>query len=120
MKHHFASAVLFLLFAPRTGWAQHANPAARIAHFDGDRPAAISYTFDDNLRDQYTVAVPMLNEAAFKGTFFVIPGATAETVEEAEKKRSKKRAWGGITWSELNEMAVQGHEIGSHTWSHPN
>lgn len=95
-------------------------PTVRIAQFDGDRAAAISYTFDDNLRDQYTIAVPMLNEMGFKGTFFVIPGATADTVEEAEKKADQKRGWGGITWDELKEMAKQGHEIASHTWSHPN
>lgn len=97
-----------------------APPTARIAHFDGDRAAAISYTFDDNLRDQYTVAVPMLNEVGFKGTFFVIAGVTSETVEDAEKKDGQKRAWGGITWSELKTMDAQGHEIASHTWTHPN
>ncbi|MDQ3813188.1 MAG: polysaccharide deacetylase family protein, partial [Armatimonadota bacterium] len=100
--------------------AAKAVPTARIARFAGDRAAAISYTFDDNLRDQYTLAVPMLNEVGFKGTFFVIPGATAETPQEAEKKQSLKRAWGGISWPELKEMAAGGHEIASHTWSHPN
>lgn len=100
--------------------ADDATPTVRIAQFDGDRAAAISYTFDDNLRDQYTLAVPMLNEVGFKGTFFVIPGATADTTEEAEKNAAKKRAWGGISWPELKEMAAQGHEIASHTWSHPN
>ena len=29
-------------------------------------------------------------------------------------------AWGSITWTELKEMAAQGHEIASHSWSHPN
>ena len=77
---------------------------AGIAHFDGDRAAAISYTFDDNLRDQYAVAVPMLNEVGFKGTFFVIPVSTAaeftswvgtcpgkqESAEENSSSRSAK------------------------------
>ncbi|OAM89032.1 polysaccharide deacetylase family protein [Termitidicoccus mucosus] len=93
-------------------------PQLRIARFAGDRAAAISYTFDDGLRDQYTLAVPMLNEAGFKGTFFVIPGHVAPSIEEAERKQDAKRAWGGITWPELREMAGQGHEIASHTWSH--
>lgn len=97
-----------------------AEPQARVAKFAGDRAAAISYTFDDNLRDQYTLAVPMLNAVGFKGTFFVIPSATAETPEEGQKKEGQKRAWGGISWPELKEMAAQGHEIASHTWSHPN
>jgi peptidoglycan/xylan/chitin deacetylase (PgdA/CDA1 family) len=96
-------------------------PTARIARFDGDRAAAISYTFDDNLRDQYTLAVPMLNEVGFKGTFFVIPSVTAETPQEGEQKEHEEKVskrWGGISWPELKEMAAQGHEIGSHTWSH--
>lgn len=95
-----------------------ALPALRIARFHGDRAAAISYTFDDGLRDQYTLAVPMLNEAGFKGTFFVIPGKTAETVSEAKQHELEKRGWGGICWEELNKMAAAGHEIASHTWSH--
>ena len=97
-----------------------AMPHVRIARFSGNRAAAISYTFDDNTRDQYTVGVPMLNEAGFKGTFFVIPDATSETVEDAAKKVPLKRAWGSITWTELKEISEQGHEIASHTWSHPN
>ena len=101
--------------------ADDAAPTARIARFAGDRAAAISYTFDDNTRDQYTLAVPMLNEAGFKGTFFVISGRTAESPEEGEKKQNDpevRKKWGGICWAELKEMADQGHEIASHTWSH--
>ena len=95
-------------------------PSVRIARFAGDRSAAISYTFDDGLRDQYTLAVPMLNEVGFKGTFFIIPGRVSETIEDAERRKNDKRAWGTITWEELRQMAGQGHEIGSHTWTHPN
>jgi len=95
-----------------------AEAPARIARFSGDRAAAISYTFDDGIRDQYTLAVPMLDEVGFKGTFFVIPNSVVATVEEAEKKKDAKRAWGSITWDELRKMAAAGHEIGSHTWSH--
>jgi peptidoglycan/xylan/chitin deacetylase (PgdA/CDA1 family) len=93
----------------------------RIAKFADDRPAAISYTFDDNLREQYTLALPMLNEVGFKATFFVIAGKTAETPAEGEKKQADANVrgkWGGISWPELKQMADQGHEIGSHTWSH--
>lgn len=95
-------------------------PAVRIAQFAGDRPAALTYTFDDGLRDQFTVAVPMLNEAGLKGTFFVIPGKVSESVGDAEKRKNDKRAWGTIPWEELRQMAAQGHEIANHTWSHPN
>jgi peptidoglycan/xylan/chitin deacetylase (PgdA/CDA1 family) len=114
------------LGALRAGAADSAaiEPAglrARIAPLAGDRAAAISYTFDDNLRDQYTLALPMLNEVGFKGTFFVIAGKTAETPEEGAKKQrdpNVRGKWGGISWPELKEMANEGHEIASHTWSH--
>lgn len=95
-------------------------PAARIAKFAGDRAAAISYTFDDGLRDQFTLAVPMLNEMGFKGTFFVVPGKTAEMPEAAAAKQFEPKVMGSISWPELKIMADQGHEIASHTWSHRN
>jgi len=115
-----SALLVFTVFAAAGCAVADTPPTARIAQFSGDRAAAISYTFDDGLRDQYTVAVPMLNEVGLKGTFFVIPNSTPETLEDAEKNDAKKRAWGGVTWSELKEMAGQGHEIASHTWSHPN
>lgn len=122
MKRRLPRLSLVLLLIARTVCAQGATPVARIAHFDGDRPAAISYTFDDNLRDQYTLAVPMLNEVGFKGTFFVIAGKTAEMPEEGEKKKEDgnvRNLWGGISWPELKKLSEQGHEIASHTWTHP-
>jgi peptidoglycan/xylan/chitin deacetylase (PgdA/CDA1 family) len=109
--------------APATRGGAGGKPSASIAPFAGNRAAAISYTFDDNLRDQYTLALPMLKEAGFAGTFFIIPGRTAETPEEGAQKQRDPDArgkWGGISWPELKEMANQGHEIASHTWSHAN
>ncbi|MFV0338742.1 MAG: polysaccharide deacetylase family protein [Chthoniobacterales bacterium] len=103
-----------------TIFSQATDPRISIAGFSGNRAAAISYTFDDGLRDQYTVAIPMFNELGLKATFFIIPGRVVATPEEGERIKNKKRAWGGISWPELKEMAEQGHEIGNHTWSHPN
>src|SRR5438874_1088243 len=87
--------------------AENVVPTIRIAKFAGDRAAAVSYTFDDNLRDQYTLALPMLNEVGFKGTFFVIAGKTAETPKEGEQKKEDsnvRNLWGGISWPELKKM----------------
>jgi peptidoglycan/xylan/chitin deacetylase (PgdA/CDA1 family) len=92
-----------------------AMPAVRIARFSGDRPAAISYTFDDNLCDQFTLAVPMLNDVGFKGTFFVIAGKTPETAVPEPNQKNPPR---NISWAELKEMSNQGHEIANHSWSH--
>lgn len=117
-----ATAALALAWVGSTA-AKDAVPSARIAQFSGDRAAAISYTFDDGLRDQFTLAVPILNEVGFKATFFVIPSKTAETPEEGEQRQNNPdvhQQWGGISWPELKEMSNQGHEIASHTMSHRN
>ena len=117
MKNFLITFAIFTTVGIAVG--EDAIPSARIAAFAGDCAAAISYTFDDGLRDQFTHAVPMLNEVGFKGTFFVIPGSIAETTTDAERRKNDKRAWGTITWTELQSMSSQGHEIASHTWSHP-
>lgn len=111
------SIVVVVTSAP-AALARDGLPEVRIAKFRGDRAAAVSYTFDDGLRDQYTLAVPMLNEVGFRGTFFVIPGHTAATPALGEQKQDTKRGWGGISWPELEEMTARGHEIANHTWSH--
>lgn len=95
--------------------AESADPI-RVARFDGDRPAALSYTFDDGNRDHYTIAFPMLGEFGFRGTFFIVGNPTPDTPEEALAK--KPGAHGGVSWQELREMAAKGHEIGNHTWTH--
>jgi peptidoglycan-N-acetylglucosamine deacetylase len=88
----------------------------RIARFQGDRRGAISLTFDDGLRDQLELAVPILDRLGLKATFFIIAGRTPETDEEAKAKRPGD--WGSISWSQLKALAANGHEIGNHSWSH--
>ncbi|HEY1784018.1 MAG TPA: polysaccharide deacetylase family protein [Pirellulales bacterium] len=88
----------------------------RVARFQGDRRGAISLTFDDGLRDQLELAVPVLDRLGFKATFFIIAGRTPETDEEANAKRPGD--WGSISWPQIKALAAQGHEIGNHSWSH--
>ena len=93
-------------------------PNVCIATFQGGRAAAISYTFDDGLRDQATLAAPMLERAGFRGTFFIIASLVPDTEEEAAAKKPGTK--GGISWPRLKEMSEHGHEISNHTWSHHN
>ncbi|MDD4922258.1 MAG: polysaccharide deacetylase family protein [Bacteroidales bacterium] len=95
---------------------QVADVQARVALFQGDRVAAMTYSFDDGTSDQLTVAVPMLEKYGFRGTFFVIPFLVPETEEQVAAK--KTGAWGTITWSQLKKMSQDGHEIGNHSGSH--
>jgi len=83
-----------------TSPAQSAASLYEVAAWPGFRSAAISYTFDDNCSNQLAVAVPMFNQYKFTLTLFTVVN------------------W-GPNWSGLQTAARQGHEIASHTMSHP-
>ena len=93
-----------------------AKDVVRVAQFQGDRPGAISYTFDDGLRNQYLLAAPILDDLGLRATFFIVPNCVTNTSAEAESK--KPGEMGGVCWDELRELAAKGHEIGNHTWGH--
>ena len=63
--------------------------------------AAISLTFDDARHTQITNGIPLLDEYGVKATFYVSLGRLEEQLD----------AWAGA--------AANGHEIGSHTLTHP-
>ncbi len=67
---------------------------------DGKK-AAIALTYDDGIDSQLKYAIPQLDAAGFKGTFFLY-GYLEESRFEAWKKASDK-----------------GHEIGNHSLYHP-
>jgi peptidoglycan/xylan/chitin deacetylase (PgdA/CDA1 family) len=62
---------------------------------------AISLTFDDGYWSQVTNAVPLMNDRGMKGTFFL-------TISGLD-----------VPWDQWRQLSEQGHEIGSHTVSHP-
>lgn len=90
----------------------------RIADFKDAKAGAVSYTFDDGLRNQYLIAVPIMEKLQIPGTFFIIPGQVSATLQEAEAKESG--AWGGVTWEEIRTLVAKGFEIGNHGYSHKN
>jgi peptidoglycan/xylan/chitin deacetylase (PgdA/CDA1 family) len=91
------TAVLFNLLNVQ---AQSIDTLYEVATWRGFTKAAVSYTFDDGLPNQYTIAIPMLNEFGFQATFF-------EVID-----------W-SPNWSSFQQAVNKGHEIGSHTLSHP-
>lgn len=111
-------ALLTSLCAAIPGHAEPATPQVTIAPYQGNRQSAISYTFDDGLRDQLELAAPMLESCGFRGTFFIITSLVPETKEEAAAKPPGKN--GGISWPELHDLQSRGHEIANHTWAHKN
>ncbi|MBN1416182.1 MAG: polysaccharide deacetylase family protein [Bacteroidales bacterium] len=79
--------------------AQSDSIIFEIADWEDFRQSAITYTFDDNCPNQYAKAVPMFDALGFNGTFYTVT------------------SW-SLNWNTLNQMALNGHEIGSHTVTH--
>ena len=85
----------------------------RIARYKDDKAAAISYTFDDGLKEHYTWVAPRLKQLGFKGTFW-INGSKINDPNHPGKDTTR------MTWAELKDMATAGHEISNHGWAHKN
>src|SRR5262245_48664222 len=66
------------------------------------RSAAIALTYDDALTSQLDVAIPQLDAAGLKGTFFLTAG------NMSQQDIARWRA-----------AAAEGHELGNHTIFHP-
>ncbi len=67
--------------------------------------ALVSVTFDDGWASQYNNALPILNKYGLKGTFYIISGELSDQPDY-------------MTSSQVNNLHLQGMEIGSHTVSH--
>lgn len=69
-------------------------------------PKPIVITFDDGYDDNYLNAFPTLKEYGFVGSFFII------------RDRPDASVPGYMTWQQIEEMASNGMEIGSHSLDH--
>ena len=81
----------------------------RFTNYAEDRQCAFSFTFDDGLLTHTENVRPILNEHEFKGTFYVLPPYLTESLPGI---------WRYGTWPGFQAMALDGHEIGSHTMNH--
>ncbi len=93
--------VLFVFGLVLTSKAQNVDKNYEVATWRGFAEVAVTYTFDDNCANQYEVAIPMLDEYGFKGTFYPVIN------------------W-EPNWQKFQQAANNGHEIGSHTVTHRN
>jgi VCBS repeat-containing protein len=83
-------------------------PGHEVVEWKGNKAGAVSLTFDDGYESHYSIGVAALNEFGLKGTFFLITEATSV-------------GWPYfVSWDSWRTAAVMGHEIGSHTKTHPN
>ena len=81
----------------------HSNDGPRIARWYQDREGAVSLRFDDTLESHITIAIPLLNQHGFKGTFMVNPGTG--------RYREHRDFW-------EREVPAMGHRLGNHTMNH--
>jgi hypothetical protein len=94
-----ASAATLLLFAAGV-LTQTSQPVSRPS-FPGQRQAAVALTYDDALGSQLEVAIPQLDAAGLKGTFFLTGRQVGQNVPR---------------W---RAAAAKGHELANHTVNHP-
>lgn len=82
----------------------------RITEYKDGKECAVSFTFDDGMKEHYTIVAPELEERGFRGTFWLC-GAWIHEDPQADTTH--------VTWSEVREMSQRGHEMSNHSWSHP-
>ena len=75
MKKHWLYFIGIILFSvscnpPENGLVGQTE----ITKWKGDKKAAISLTYDDGTINQFTVALPIMNELNFPGTFYIMTG----------------------------------------------
>jgi hypothetical protein len=101
--------IIFILFILAQLAHSQNYGSLRFTNYADDRQSAFSLTFDDGLLTQIENVRPILNEHNFKGTFYVLPPYLTESLPGI---------WRYGTWPGFQSMALEGHEIGSHTMNH--
>jgi len=73
-----------------------------------DKTACLSLTFDDGYASHYSTVLPLLKEKNYNATFFIILNSTA-----------KPSYTPYMNEEQIQALASQGYEIGSHSINHP-
>jgi oligosaccharide reducing-end xylanase len=103
MKALFYSffTALLLIISVNT-YAQKVDSSYEVGTWFDFRDGALSYTFDDGCPNQFAKAIPMFDEFGYKLTLFTVVD------------------WSTANWDKLQSAAKNGHEVASHTMTHPN
>jgi peptidoglycan/xylan/chitin deacetylase (PgdA/CDA1 family) len=87
------------------------------------RPTAF-LTFDDGYCDNHSTAMPLLVEYGFRPLVFLLPrhvdgGLPFDWPEVADDLAASPGELRSLTWDQVDEMAGEGAQFGSHTITHP-
>ncbi|HAR63562.1 MAG TPA: hypothetical protein DF296_01825 [Candidatus Margulisbacteria bacterium] len=97
MRKCLAGAVLLLLLGTHAGFAESYEPIWRV----NTTNLVIALTFDDGPKPEYSIPVlDILDKYCIKATFFIV-GKMAKIYPDT-----------------VYRMAISGHEVGNHTFSH--
>ncbi len=103
-----------LSFVMAVGWVFSLSLAGlaeaqtvEIGTWAGFRTAAVSFTFDDGPQSDVDIAMPLFKKYGYKATFNIVTNWAGGNIN------------GMLTWSGVKELAAAGHEIASHSDSHP-
>ncbi len=81
---------------------------AEVATWAGFRKAAVSFTFDDGPQSDVDVALPMFEKYGYLATFNIVTNWANGGGNN-----------GMLNWSGVQKLSAAGHEIASHSDSHP-
>ena len=86
------------------------SDSVKVTDYQDGKECAVSLTFDDSMKEHYTIVAPELEKRGFRGTFWMC-GAWMPADPQADTTH--------FTWAEAKEMSDNGHEMSNHSWSHP-
>jgi peptidoglycan/xylan/chitin deacetylase (PgdA/CDA1 family) len=100
------------------------SEAVERLRFGRVRGRELAITFDDGFRSGLANAAPLLAQHGFRACFFLITELVSAAPERADRICRERlhlpRPLEPLSWDDVGTLLELGHEVGSHTQTHPN